>query len=216
MTKREISRLIESPLPGALLNSITEDIGKCRFHQSMDSLALRMGFLVPLQRVVQGVGNPLSHDTFIELSLADLKEETADPCTTIGKVLDLELFTIKRIEEGFCNLLHPVEGLSANLLQLSGILFEESRLTHLPLNIITDSLVFVFEDGTSKLFDLSDDIPTPVVGDVFHDITHQPLEQEVGDFQVVDHLVNRQFLHLYIVETDTEVGREIEFAGQIA
>ena len=81
MTKREISRLIESPLPGALLNSITEDIGKCRFHQSMDSLALRMGFLVPLRRVVQGVGNPFSHDTFIELSLADLKEETANSRT---------------------------------------------------------------------------------------------------------------------------------------
>ena len=65
------------------------------------------------------------------------------------------------------------------------------------------------------MFYLSDDIPRTVVVDVFHDVTQQPLQHYVSMLQRVDELVDGLFLHLYVVQTDTQICCQVQFPSQI-
>ena len=68
---------------------------------------------------------------------------------------------------------------------------------------------------TAELFDLSDDVPRFVVGDVLHDVSQDPLEHGIGGAEVSDELVDSEFLHLIVVEANAQVGGEVELTGHV-
>ena len=100
--------------------------------------------------------------------------------------------------------------------QAAGVVFEESLFLHLLFELSADGLVIVAEDGVSEVLDLRDDVPGLVLGDVLHDVLEDPLEHDVSGAEVGDELVDGKFLHLGVVESDAEVGGEVELAGHIA
>ena len=216
MTEGEVSRLVQLPLSRTFFHGTAQDIVEGRLHQRMDGLALRVCLLIPFRRVAQGVCDPFAHDTLVEDPLAEFEKETAYPRATVCKILDREMFPLDGIEECLRYPLHPLQSQLTYLLQLRGVLFEEPRLCHDLLEFAADRLVFVLEDGASELFDLSDDIPTAVVGNVLDDIVHNPLQDHILGRETVDQLIHRQFLHLIVVQSDVERGREVQFSGQVA
>ena len=68
---------------------------------------------------------------------------------------------------------------------------------------------------TTELLDLSDDIPRLVVGDIVHDVLQDPLKHGIGGAEVGDELIDSEFLHLIVVQSDAQVGGEVEFAGHV-
>ena len=87
---------------------------------------------------------------------------------------------------------------------------------HLGLKRVALFFVIITENGASELLDLPDDVPRLVVADVLHDIFQNPLQHDVGVGQIVYQTVNGLFLNLYIVQTDSQIGCEVELASQIA
>lgn len=84
-------------------------------------------------------------------------------------------------------------------------------------------LIIVTEDRLSKVFDLTDEtgllliIVTPalIFHKTVHDIAEQPLQDEVGMFEVVDELVDSHFLHLVTTQSHTEVCRQFQLMGEV-
>ena len=67
----------------------------------------------------------------------------------------------------------------------------------------------------TERLDLSDHIPALVVCDVFLDVIHNPEEQFVGAFQTFYQFIHSLLFHLIIVQSDAQIGCEVEFSGQI-
>ena len=76
-------------------------------------------------------------------------------------------------------------------------------------------LVVVAKDVTAKVLDLGDDVPRLIVLYVLHDVFQDPLQHDVGGGEVADELVDGEFFHLVVVESDTEVGGEVELTRHI-
>ena len=68
----------------------------------------------------------------------------------------------------------------------------------------------------TKGLDLADHIPALVVCDVFLDVIHNPEKQFVGAFQTFYQFIHSLLFHLIIVQSDTQVGCEVEFSCQIS
>ena len=76
-------------------------------------------------------------------------------------------------------------------------------------------LVEILEDVLSKVFYLSNDIPSLVIFDVLVDIVTNPFQNFFSFLEAVDHLVDSLRFHLVVVEVDAEVSRKIEFTGEV-
>ena len=68
----------------------------------------------------------------------------------------------------------------------------------------------------TKGLDLADYIPALVVCDVFLDVIHDPEKQFVGAFQTFYQFIHSLLFHLIIVQSDAQVGGEVEFSGQVS
>ena len=68
----------------------------------------------------------------------------------------------------------------------------------------------------TERLDLSDHIPALVVCDVFLDVIHDPEEQLVGAFQTFYQFIHSLLFHLVIVQSDAQVGCEVEFSSQVS
>ena len=68
----------------------------------------------------------------------------------------------------------------------------------------------------AKRLDLADYIPALVVCDVFLDVFHNPEEQLVSVFQTLDEFIHSLLLHLIVVESDAEVGGQVQFSSQVS
>ena len=77
-------------------------------------------------------------------------------------------------------------------------------------------LVVITEDVLTERLDLTDHVPALVVCDVFLDVIHDPEEQFVCAFQTFYQFIHRLLFHLIIVQSDAQVGCEVEFSGQIS
>ena len=76
-------------------------------------------------------------------------------------------------------------------------------------------LVVVAEYSAPELLHLSDDVPRTVVADGLHNILQQPLQHDIGMRQRVDEPVDGLFLHLDIIETNAQVGSQVELPSQV-
>ena len=83
-------------------------------------------------------------------------------------------------------------------------------------NVQEEELPQIIEDVATEVLNLSDDIPTLVVCDVLLDVFHDPEEQLVGVLQFLYQLIHSLLLHLLVVESDAQVGSEVEFSCQVA
>ena len=70
-------------------------------------------------------------------------------------------------------------------------------------------LVVVAEDGASELFHLPDDVPRAVLADGFHDVLQYPLQHDIAMGKPVDKPVHGLLLHLRVVETHAQIGRQV-------
>ena len=179
-------------------------------------LAFLIPFLVPCIRIAAIVGDACRHYTLVENTVLQFLEEAVDACLAVAEVIDGEPLFSHHAEELLADAHHALEGLLANIPQLSLILVEEVLAAHQLPQLLAVLLVEVAEDGESELLDLSYDVPCAVVADVVHDVLHQPLQQQVGGRQRVDELVDGYFLHLFVVQLHTQVGGEVQLACQVA
>ena len=99
---------------------------------------------------------------------------------------------------------------------LGGECLEEAFLVQALVQALGIVLVIVLEDVATEVLNLSDDIPTLVVCDVLLDVFHDPEEQLVGVLQFLYQLIHSLLLHLLVVESDAQVGSEVEFSCQVA
>ena len=76
--------------------------------------------------------------------------------------------------------------------------------------------VNVAEDVFAKAFDLPNDIPIFVVGNILPNVGHHPGKFFALEGEPLDELVDGLLLYLKIVESDAQVGCEVELAGEIA
>ena len=84
------------------------------------------------------------------------------------------------------------------------------------LQFVAPFFIEIAEDGASELLYLSDDVPGTVVADSLHNIFQQPLQHDVSMGEGVDKTVDGLFFHLNIVQSDAEVGSQVQFTGKIA
>ena len=85
-------------------------------------------------------------------------------------------------------------------------MFKEARFLHLLAQLVGDFLVAILEDGAAEFLYLGNDIPRAVVGDAFHDVAYNPLQDDIGGVQVGNQLVDGNVLYLVVVEPDAEIG----------
>ena len=126
------------------------------------------------------------------------------------------MFALEGLEKALANLLHALFGGLTDVAQTTGIVVEEARLAHLLFELSAHGLVVVAEDVAPEGLDLRDDVPRLIVLNVLHDVFQNPLEDEVGGGEVADELIDGEFLHLVVVESDAEVGGEVELARHVA
>ena len=113
----------------------------------------------PFLRISQAVGYAGILNSRVKHALLQLQEETCYASVLIRKIVDAEPFAIQRVEKALTDLLHPFLSSLSDFSELCGILLEESLFFDLLLQRLTDVFVFVFEDSTSKTFDLSNHVP---------------------------------------------------------
>ena len=68
----------------------------------------------------------------------------------------------------------------------------------------------------TERLDLAHHIPALVVCDVFLDVIHNPEKQFVGAFQTFYQFIHSLLFHLIIVQSDAQVGCEVEFSSQVS
>ena len=76
-------------------------------------------------------------------------------------------------------------------------------------------LVDVAEDVLSEVLELSYDVPSEVVVDASVDVGAYPCEDFLSGFETVDEFVDGVTLGLSVVEVDVEVGRQVQFVGEV-
>ena len=77
-------------------------------------------------------------------------------------------------------------------------------------------LVEVLEDVLPKLLDCPDDVPSLLVLYVLVDVVAHPSHHLWVGVERLDHLIDRLALHLVVVEIHAQVGRQVQFVGEVA
>ena len=77
-------------------------------------------------------------------------------------------------------------------------------------------LVEVLEDVLSKLLDRPDNVPSLLVLYVLVDVVAHPSHHLLVGVERLDHLIDRLSLHLVVVEIHAQVGRQVQFVGEVA
>ena len=111
---------------------------------------------------------------------------------------------------------HLLDGTCTDVAQRLGIATEEALFLQLCVQSFARRLIVVAEDGLSESLDLSDDVPRLVVFDVLLNVADNPSEHLVVSRQLFYHLVDGLLFHLVVVQSDAQVGSELQFAGEVA
>ena len=102
----EVGRLEQPVLAGTVFHGLTEQGYQRRVRQGMNVVAVVGTLLVPLGGVALTVGNTCPHDAFVQLTIAQLVEESRHTRLAIGQVAVAETFRLQRVEEAVGILLH--------------------------------------------------------------------------------------------------------------
>ena len=216
MAQREVGRLIEPILARTLFYGVPKQGYQRFFCQHINGFCLRVLLGGPFRGVAHSIQGTLSHDAFVHLSVFQLEEKTGNTGLAKGQVVDGQLLCFQGVKERVRIFLHALLTILANLAELLGIGLYEPGLVDYLLQGLALRLVIVAEDGLAELLHLSDDVPGTVVANLLHDVAQQPLQHDVGVRQRVNHQVDGLFFHLTVVQTDAQVGRQVQFACQIA
>ena len=155
-------------------------------------------------------------DAWIEGALTQFVEEACYTALLARQIVYAQTFALKCVEERFAYFLHVFFGSFAQVAKTSGVVLEESSLTHLLFERNAYLFIIVLEDVLAELLYLGYNIPRFVVGNVLHNVLQNPLKHNVGGGEVFNQLVYRQLLNLIVIQSDTEVGCEVELASHVA
>ena len=159
VAQRQVGRLVQPVLAGALVDGIAQYRHQGCLGQHVYLLGVLALLAVPFRRVAHAVEGALAHGTLVHLPVAQLQEETGHACLTVVEVVDRQPFAVEGVEERLGNLLHPFTGILAYLAQLLTIGLDEAGRAYLLLERLAMFLIIIAEDGLAELLHLSDDVP---------------------------------------------------------
>ena len=212
----QVGRLIPLVLYGLLGDNLVEQRHQLVLCQGVDKCRPLIGFRIPFRRVAGGIEGRLVEDVLAKVAVLQFHEQTAYAATLVGKVVHREPLGLDNLEEGIRQLQHLLLGIVALMAQRGRVLVEEILLVVEHLQPVTLLLIEIAEDGLTEFLDRSDDVPRAVVTDGVHDVFQEPLQQQVGGLQTLNKLVYSLFLHLHVVQTHAQVGRQVQLASQVA
>ena len=216
MAQGERGRLIELVLAWTLIHGTCKERHQRCVGQLVDVFPAVTLLGIPVGGIFPASTHTLALDALVKHAFLQFQKETRHAVLPVGQLVHAESLTLQRVEKLVTHFLHAFQCRIAECFQLLGILLQESLLGHDVAECRAVALVVVTKDGLAKLLHLSDDVPRVVVADGFHDVVEQPLQHVVGMCQRVYETVYGQFFHLIVIQADAQIGRQVEFACQVA
>ena len=180
-------------------------------------IILYICFLYPVVRTVHALGKGGVYQVVITiLAISQFVEITPDASGLATQVVCSVSSFFERIKEGSSNFIKLLFGLFSDAFHLLLEILKEAFFFHALRQLVGIIFVIVTEDMLTERLDLPDYVPAFVVGDVFLDVFHDPEEQFVGVFQTLDEFIHGLLLHLVVIESDAEVGSQIQLSCQVS